>query len=186
MSDVGPDEDRSCPSSVGAPGARLFGVVGDDGRVATVRPAPVIDAAFVEKARRHGPLEQRFRFAGPCLRSGCGQWTGSGCGVIARIMADIEPDPRNAAPPVRPCPIRPTCRWFHERGAAACGPCRLVVTESDRVGSPEPRLSRPPRAASGQNGTEFAAVTKRATTFLVPALSKAMVSLSPSTSVTVP
>ncbi len=41
-------------------------------------------------------------------------------------------------------------------------------------------------ATEAQNGTSSAAVTKRATTFLVPALSKAMVSLSPSTSVTVP
>lgn len=137
MSAAGAGEGRSCPSSVGAPGARLFGVVGDEGRVATVRSAPVIDAAFVEKARRHGSLERRFRFAGPCLQDGCRQWTGSGCGVIARIMAEIEAEPEMAVAPPRPCPIRPSCRWFHERGAAACGPCALVVTDPTGTGPPE-------------------------------------------------
>lgn len=135
MSAKAADDGRSCPSSVGVPGARLFGVVGDDGRVATVRSAPVIDAAFVEKARPHGPLERRFRFAGPCIQAGCRQWTGSGCGVIARVMAEIEAGPEPEAP-IRPCPIRPTCRWFHERGRAACGPCALVVTDPAGTGPP--------------------------------------------------
>ena len=34
--------------------------------------------------------ERRFRFSSPCAQGGCGQWTGSACGVIAGAMDEAR------------------------------------------------------------------------------------------------
>ena len=131
-------EARTCPSSPAVAGARLFGMRDDDGQIRPLRTALIVDEGFIESARRGGSPEARFRFAGPCVEGACKQWTGSACGVIARVMAAIEGDAEIAAEPLRPCPIRADCRWFAEHGAAACKPCRYVVTDPLGTGPPSP------------------------------------------------
>src|SRR5690606_8235664 len=63
---------------------------------------------------------------------------------------------------------------FGDRETAACGERQDDGEGYDDAGRP------------AQNGTSSAAVTKRATTFLRPAFSKSMASLSPSTPTTLP
>jgi hypothetical protein len=115
-----------CPSSVCREGAVLVGIVMPDGRVAFSADRLKITPEFVESARQGRAPEKRFRFAGPCIKSGCGQWTGSRCGVIDRVNDELG-DWAEAELPA--CSIRADCRWFAQLGAAACGVCPLVITD---------------------------------------------------------
>jgi hypothetical protein len=122
---------RSCPSAPAAPGSTLLGVLGADGRIHNLRTAMTVDQDFLDAAGSRGPVEARMRFAGRCQTSGCAQWTGTRCGVIDRAMAHLEaaqdlPD----ATSLPPCVIRTDCRWFDQRGPAACATCSLIVTDT--------------------------------------------------------
>lgn len=121
----------TCPSSRAAPGARLLGVVQDDGRVAFLPTPLTIDVEFVTRAENAGSPERRFRFAGACVKGLCSQWTGTACGVIERVLERIAVDKLEpgdeAAPPA--CAIRADCRWYRQRAVAACRICPLIVTD---------------------------------------------------------
>jgi hypothetical protein len=123
---AGDDTDGAltCPSSHGAPGNLLIGIVAGDGSVMAVRPPLPVDETFVDQARHASerPPEARFRFAGPCETNSCRQWTGSRCAV-----GDIAAATHRGPQPLQPCAIRPTCRWWAQNGAAACRGCTLVV-----------------------------------------------------------
>jgi len=141
--DIERAQPRLFPSSPSHAATRLIGVVGEGRRVAPVVPAPPVDRDFLEAARPHGPLETRFRFASPCAENGCRQWTGSGCGVIERVL-DALAAPQNAeamagskAQGLPRCSIRGRCRWFAQRGPSACFGCRFVVTDKTGQGMPE-------------------------------------------------
>ncbi len=122
------DVDRTCPSARAAPGATLLGMVGAGGRIKPLRTAMTVDATFVARARETGPPEARMRFASACVRGACAQWTGTHCGVIERVLTHLgTPAVPETLPP---CLIRATCRWFAERGGAACGVCDQVVTDT--------------------------------------------------------
>jgi hypothetical protein len=82
-------EGKSCPSAPCVEGALLVGVKTESGRLAYVQPPTRVDAAFVERARAKGRPEARFRFSLPCSESGCPQWTGTGCGVVDHVLADL-------------------------------------------------------------------------------------------------
>jgi hypothetical protein len=117
---------RLCPSTTAAPGTALIGIVGGNGRVGILgRPLPV-DDAFLDAARAGRAPEKRFRFAGPCMRADCRQWSGGRCGVIDRVLAITGETER----PLPPCGIRARCRWFAQRGGAACHACPEVVTDT--------------------------------------------------------
>jgi hypothetical protein len=117
--------DQTCPSSTCTPGHLLLGIVRPDGTLAQVSPPLELDETFVRRARagERAP-EARMRFAGPCVTSRCRQWTGARCGV-ADLVADAAPTGDQERLP--PCPIRATCRWWSQRGAAACRICPSVV-----------------------------------------------------------
>jgi hypothetical protein len=114
----------TCPSSHCAPGNLLIGIVAGDGSIVPIRPPLAVDDTFVDDARQASqrPAEARFRFAGRCVTSSCQQWTGSRCG-IGDIVAASRPEPE----PLRPCVIRPTCRWWAQNGPDACRGCALVA-----------------------------------------------------------
>lgn len=117
---------RACPSAPAAPGNTLLGVFGADGRLRHARTALPVDEGFLAAA---GPrVEARMRFAGACVEGACAQWTGRACGVVERVLAQIGD--AGAAAPLPPCTIRAECRWHHQRGAAACRACALVVTDA--------------------------------------------------------
>jgi hypothetical protein len=66
---------RTCPSARCQAGAVLLGIVSPDGTVAYITPQVRVDQPFVDRARQGRTPEARFRFAQPCIESGCG--TGS-------------------------------------------------------------------------------------------------------------
>jgi hypothetical protein len=118
-----------CPSSRCAEGAYLLGVVQGDGTVALTPDRIPIDAEFVAAARRGRAPEARFRFASPCQRRRCAQWTGEACGVIDAVLDGLAGTPTVLAPDLPDCAIRAQCRWFDQRGPEACVACRFIVTE---------------------------------------------------------
>jgi hypothetical protein len=126
------NSERSCPSSTLGNATHLLGVVGPDGRVHYVSPALPIDEQFRSKAESAGDPERRFRLSGPCVESGCTQWTGTRCGVIDSVLDQIPADQDEN---LKPCTLRKRCRWFTQRGAAACRVCPLVITDDRVVGA---------------------------------------------------
>lgn len=121
---IGP---AACPSARAEPGTTLLGLVEADGRVHYLKDRLEIDQEFIDVARRDGPLEQRFRFAGTCVECACTQWDGAKCRVIETVSSFLPPDDDGA--PLHPCSIRPTCRWYRQAGPPACRICPLVRTE---------------------------------------------------------
>ena len=122
--------DRACPSSTVGHATHLLGVVGEDGRVHYVSPALPIDEDFRAKVGCDGRAEARFRFSGGCVEGACAQWTGSGCGVIDGLLDEVDALDEPLDTKLRHCEIRRTCRWFAQRGPAACHVCPLVVTDT--------------------------------------------------------
>jgi hypothetical protein len=131
------DAPRTCPSARAEAGNLLYGRV-RDGHVERMGTALPVDQAFIDHVAANGPAEQRFRFAGRCIEGGCGQWENGGCSVIERVLqgraAAAEGLPR--------CFIRASCRWFAQRGGAACAVCPEVVTDR-RVPVSPPPVSQP-------------------------------------------
>jgi hypothetical protein len=126
-----PDGPALCPSAPGAPGALLIGVVGEDGRVANLGTPMPVDAGFLDVARASGAPERRFRFSSRCVEGHCAQWDGRGCGLIDRVLSHVGAAGALAMPAtLPPCAIRASCRWWRQRGAAACAVCPLVVTDA--------------------------------------------------------
>jgi hypothetical protein len=116
-----------CPSARCEEGALLVGIVMADGRVAFAADRLVVNQEFVQIARAGRAPEKRFRFSSPCLKAGCGQWTGDRCGVIDSVLAATD---ARAEPQELPeCSIRPQCRWFRQSGADACAACPEVITD---------------------------------------------------------
>jgi hypothetical protein len=109
------------------------------------QPPTRIDADFVQRAEQMGRPEARFRFSLPCVEAGCPQWTGSGCGVVDHVIAEEGAGDVTAALPN--CAIRGSCRWFSQRGRAACAVCPLVV--ADTGGSETYSSALRARAAGG-------------------------------------
>jgi len=49
--------------------------------------------------------------------------------VIERVLDHMAKGPELAEDGLPPCLIRASCRWYAERGAAACRACEYVVTD---------------------------------------------------------
>jgi hypothetical protein len=119
-------KDLACPSARAEPGNLLYGQV-VDGQVQRLGTPLEVTSAFVDSVSANGPPERRFRFAGTCQEGRCAQWTGTGCGVIERVLAELAPP---ATPdPLPRCFLRGSCRWYAQEGAAACAACSGVVTD---------------------------------------------------------
>lgn len=129
-----PSQGLACPSAPAAEGATLLGIVGPGGEIGYVSPLIQIDETFLTAAAGGRPLEERFRFSQPCVEARCGYWNGSGCNVIEHVLAQEAPTPSSSATRIPRCSIRPSCRWFHQRGVAACRACRFVVTKVSQDG----------------------------------------------------
>ena len=134
-------EDKSimCPSNKCKPGSKLLGLRQDDGTISILPEALPIDESFIEKVKDH-PLapEQRFRFTNKCVENGCNQWTGKGCGVIDQVVQYLEHIPAKEELPK--CSIRPSCRWFLQKGADACKVCPYIITEITEADNPEKKV----------------------------------------------
>lgn len=115
-----------CPSANCQPGAILLGIVERDGQVSLATERIAVDEQFVKIAQQGRTPEKRFRFADKCIQSGCKQWIGEHCGVIDNVIKTIGDAP--ASPKLPQCSIRSQCRWYEQRGRAACFVCPLVIT----------------------------------------------------------
>ncbi|WP_031523575.1 hypothetical protein [Streptomyces sp. NRRL F-5123] len=128
--------DRACPSGVCHEGGSIIGVMTEQGRLAYLPTPVVLDTAFASRLQDAGEPERRYRFSQPCIESACSQWTGEGCGVIDHVLDD--PPGSECAhhhgltrPGVLPsCAIRRDCRWFSQRGPAACRVCPTIVADT--------------------------------------------------------
>ena len=121
-----PTENLLCPSSMARPGASLFGIVNAEGKIDYLPQAITVDETFVEEAQKGRTPEARFRFAGNCAKSGCGQWDKEGhqCSLVGRIVNALE---RPIQAKLQDCAIRSRCRWFAQEGSLACANCNEVM-----------------------------------------------------------
>lgn len=119
---------KACPSGPCREDALLIGVMTEAGRLAYIQPPTRVDANFVARANELGRPESRFRFSVPCIEAGCPQWNGRGCAVVEKVIEEEgHASPQTQSLPR--CGIRSTCRWYSQRGAAACAVCPLVVAD---------------------------------------------------------
>lgn len=123
------DQKKSCPSAVCEPGSKLIGIVNSQGMVDLLPKAIDVDEEFVLEAQKGRAPEERFRFSGKCVQSGCHQWKGGGCGVIKKVL-NAFPETTNANLPA--CAIRKTCRWYFQEGGKACMICPLIITDNEK------------------------------------------------------
>lgn len=121
-------DDLMCPSARCEPGATLLGVVRSDATVGHLPQTYIVDEDFAQAANTDGLAETRFRFASSCVEGKCSQWTGTGCGVVARAADELA---QRHSPVMPKCSIRPSCRWFAEKADAACRVCHFVVTDDE-------------------------------------------------------
>ncbi len=143
---------KACPSALCQENALLLGVVGPDGVLAYIQPPTRIGTEFVSRARELGHPERRFRFSDTCVEGACPQWTGSGCGVIDIAIgpAPDKPETGDAAQPGKSlpaCVIRHSCRWYAQRGAAACRVCPAIVADTGGTDTYRSVLSDNPASA---------------------------------------
>jgi hypothetical protein len=116
-----------CPSGpIDEPKARVLGVIDADGRLQFAEQPIVIDERFKELAKKGRNPNLRFRFVTPCIQNACRHWQEGRC-VVADIVTDEMSAPETD--PLPPCPVRASCRWFHQRGEAACRICPEVVAD---------------------------------------------------------
>ena len=121
------EPERTCPSADAAVGAVLLAVRDRHGNLGYITPAPRVDVDLLETARdRFGDPRAALRFAAPCVRGECAQWTGSRCGLIDNVVADLGAYEAQHLPA---CGIRSTCRWFAQLGRHACAVCPEVITK---------------------------------------------------------
>ncbi len=127
-----------CPSSRCEEGARLLGIVQQDGTVAFTPDDIRVDTAFVQIARKGRKPEARFRFSSTCREKGCVQWTGERCSVVDLVLCEIAVAEIAMPTKVPNCSIRSNCRWFDQAGFTACRACQLVSTDLDSPSQPVP------------------------------------------------
>ncbi len=118
-----------CPSAQpDMPGSMVFAVVGGTPSEPRVTALSRPHAVTEELLRLVGPVEpsEVFRFAAPCMCSGCGHFENTRCRLVeraARLLPVVAVD-------LPACTIRPDCRWWRQEGRAACLRCPQVVTSA--------------------------------------------------------
>jgi hypothetical protein len=126
-----PSTDAMCPSTTAANATVLLGMITPAGTVAYVTPMTPPSVATELVGDGEQP-EASFRFAGPCITTGCGFWSESRCGLGARLVESYEDSTvaTTETPQLPRCAIRPSCRWYAEHGPRACAACPWVVTDN--------------------------------------------------------
>jgi hypothetical protein len=113
-----------CPSAPPSSGALLLAITKPDGTPAYLpRPLPVNDE-FITALGEQSDVDQRFRFAAPCVESKCAHWSDHQCSIPSMLASDPA---MTVATELPRCSIRRSCRWFSQHGADACRLCPGVV-----------------------------------------------------------
>lgn len=145
----------SCPSAQPElPGSAVIGVVGRrDGRPhVALLPQPVPLDAVAPLIPESIPATEVLRFGAPCAEHRCGHFDGTGCTLATRIVARLPPVVDRLAP----CALRPTCRWWHQEGPAACRRCPQIVTEPLQAGESMRALAMPASTSSTTGESDHA------------------------------
>jgi hypothetical protein len=120
-----------CPSAQPElAGSMIIGVV--ESRARTER---VSHLAHPVKISGHWPASPEgyaataaFRFAAPCQKGECTNWSGSKCRVAQELVRILPA----STPELPQCSLRRVCRWFEQEGTGACMRCSQVVTDDER------------------------------------------------------
>jgi hypothetical protein len=67
-----------------------------------------------------------FRIAATCIENGCEHFDGTNCRLTSRIIDELPA----VTVQIPACPIRSTCRWWHQEGVSACQRCQQVVRDN--------------------------------------------------------
>jgi hypothetical protein len=124
-------------------GAVAFGAVGGSATRPEVSylDTPIqVSAELLSLARPVEPTEV-FRFAAPCAEGACRHFDGASCRLARRVARDVP----EATHVLRPCRLRPRCRWWNEQGAAACRRCPAIVTTDYAAGEELRKAADPAR-----------------------------------------
>ena len=128
-SQVDGDQSLLCPSAQADwEGARVFGVVGGtvkEPRVSYLTEPQPVTKELLDLTSPVVPTEV-LRIAAPCAKSSCQHFDGMNCQLVSRTIAYLQP----VTEKLPPCPVRSSCRWWHEQGRDACFRCPEVVTDS--------------------------------------------------------
>lgn len=123
----------TCPSSKCTEGAKLIGIVKENGYVDMLKTPIKIDPAFISTAKQGRTPELRFRFANKCIKHGCKQWVDGRCSIVDKIVDHVRQANtlvEQAGDLILPnCSIRSSCRWFNQVGPEACKICPFVITD---------------------------------------------------------
>jgi hypothetical protein len=77
--------------------------------------------------------ESKFRLAGQCVESRCGNWENESCSLVGRMRQQLDgqlADKRPGAEPIdrlQRCAIRSGCVWWRQDGPQACRVCSFVI-----------------------------------------------------------
>jgi hypothetical protein len=115
-----------CPSAQPSmPGALVIGVVLGTPEEPSVsyleRPIPVGELEVEVEPELFGRV---FRVAAECAAERCVHFADDACSLGERISSEVPP----AVAMLPRCGIRRDCRWYAERGGAACHRCPQLVT----------------------------------------------------------
>ena len=115
-----------CPSSNSEFSEFIIGIRKPNGTIAFLDQSLPVDKDVLEILKSHSvPAEQRFRFAGKCIKSGCQNWDSGNC-MIAKNLENYQ---EKLSSPLPVCSIRTKCFWYAQQGPDICMICPRVVTE---------------------------------------------------------
>ena len=113
---------HQCPSAPAKQGTTLFGLVDQEGQVVLHdKGVPVSKQLLL-----HLPVtaEHEFRFAAPCVRSGCVRWNDE-CSLAAKL-SEFQVFSHSETLEQPACPIQSSCRWLAQVGPSICSICLTV------------------------------------------------------------
>lgn len=108
-------------------GSAVIGVVGgtvSDPKVAFLERTLPATEHLLARTAPVNPTEV-LRFKATCIGAQCVHFKHRQCTLVSRMLAALQP----VTEELPPCPIRTSCRWFHQAGSRACVRCPQVVTK---------------------------------------------------------
>lgn len=142
-----------CPSAQPTmDGGRIFGVIRGtvDSPEVGYLDRPIRVTPEVLSTTHPVEADEVFRIAAPCAEHGCVHFSGTRCELARRAVLLLQPVV-NRLPP---CSIRRDCRWFAERGGAACLRCPQVVTRNFHADPVMIAAAGGPRVGAGRDVNE--------------------------------
>src|ERR1700686_4957584 len=115
----------SCPSAEPNQNASaVIGVVGakDGSAQVSLLPQPVPLDSVAHLIPDTIRVTEVLRLAGPCAEQRCSHFSDQRCTLASRVVARLP----EVIDRLSPCGLRPSCRWWHQEGPAACHRCPQI------------------------------------------------------------